>query len=918
LAEIIVFPVPGFTVSLDCYFPRMISFKDLSVVLLLFISFVATGQGKIIDSLEHKLQTAAGIERVDVLNQLTFEFISVDNEKVVRYDDEAILLSEKIKYTKGEGIAYTFRGVYQYQSGQFAEARISLHTGLRLSKKAKDVMNEGYAYLQLGNASLEDVSMDSAYIYFRKAYSVFKDSSHAENLSKVYRNMSALFGQRFEPDSQQYYLDKAIVIRRLLPDQSYLVDALAIQANFKLGNGDLDAAEKLLDEAERILERYPNDLENLNDIRHVRAMVFFQKGEFEKAIVLFDSARNYYFRMSLFRKYVTLLGDLAKIFSDRGEYELALNNLYNALRLSRLKGFETETYLLRTRIGWINFNLGDYDQALRLANETLRSRPKRLLKSDLADALTLKGVVLTALKRLPEAHAILDTVLAMHASAGNKKGVSEGYMNLADVETQMNNLTSALALYEKSIVYADSSSYFYGLAFSNWGIADILCRRKEYSKINHYLNESEKFSRLIHSNEVLVLNYNTRRDILRAIGKFKEALQFSMMADQLKDSLRRRDLARRFVNLEKIQEIEQRDRNIKVLQQEKLLADDKINLQESKLQQQYILIIGGLFIIVLLIFFYVRIRNLNITITEKNNDIEAQAGKLLEVNQELSKLYKELSEQNEEIQVQAQVLSESNKSIVDVNRSLKQLVTEKTIALRKANEELIKHNNELLQFSYTVSHNLRGPVARLLGLTSLMATEKDLMQSQQWVNLIGKTSGELDLIIKDLSKILELRREPHHFRDHVNLLSEWKQSINLLHDNLTGDEQITADFHEIPELLTVRSMVQSAFYNLLSNALKFRSPDRLLRIHASSKIVGENAVVTVSDNGLGFDSNLYKDKLFRLYTRFHSHVEGRGLGLYLVKSQLEVVRGLISVHSIPGQGAKFEMTIPLVSELQVS
>lgn len=890
----------------------MVSPKGIAVLLFTCLHLTVVGQGTVADSLEQKLAASTGNDRVDILNQLTYEFISVDNDKVIRYNDEAIQLAKEISYLKGEGVAHTYRGLYLYQSGRFPEARISLHTGLRLSQRAGDKVNEGYTYLQLGNAGLEEVNMDSSYIYFRKAYRIFKDSNEAENLSKVYRNMSALFGQRFQPDSQQYYLDKAIAIRRLLPDQSYLIDALAIQANNKLSTGNLDVAEKLLDEADQILRGYPNDLENLNDVKHIRALILFQKGEFEKGVVLFDSARNYYFRMSLFRKYVTLLTDLARIFSDRGEYELALNNLYDALRLSILKGFETETYIIRTRIGWVNFHLGDYEQALRLANETQRARPEKLLKADLANALTLKGVVLTILNNLTEARAALDTVLVLHERAGNKQGVSEAYMNLGVVEARLNNTAAALSLYRKSITLAELSNYIYGLAWSNWGIADIFYRQKEYAKASDYLDQSEKFSRLIHANELLVISYKTRRDILRATGRFKEALEFSMMAGQMNDSLRRSDLARRFVNLEKIQAIEQRDRNIKELQQEKELAQDKIRLQELRLRQQYILIVAGVLIIGLLAIFYLRIKKLNVTITEKNNDIQANALKLLDVNQELNRLYNEVSEQNEEIQAQAQVLSESNRSIAELNRSLERLVADKTEELRRTNEELVKHNNELLQFSYTVSHNLRGPVARLLGLTTLMNIEKDVNQARQWIDLIGKTTDELDLIIKDLSKILELRREPHHFRDPVDLAAEWERSVQLLHDSLTGREKITSDFKSLPELVTVRTMVQSVFYNLLSNALKFRSPDRPLHIHVSSQVSGDNAIITVSDNGLGLDTELYKDKLFRLYTRFHSHVEGRGLGLYLVKTQLEVVHGSIGVQSTPREGTTFQVMIPLV------
>ena len=899
----------------------MIPARGLVALMLFSISpLVTNGQGKIADSLELKLRTSEGEARVDILNQLVYEYITVDNEKVVRYSNEGMQLANALKYYRGEGVANAYRGVYEYMSGQFENGRKYLHTGRRLSTQAGDRNNIGYCFLQLGTLGLEEVNTDSAYVYFRKALAIFKDSANAESLSKVYRNMSALFGQRFQQDSQQYYLDKAIAIRRLLPDKSLLIDALGLQATLKLNTGNIAASEAFLAEAENILKDYPHDLENLNDVRHIRALTLFHKGKFEEAMVLFDSARNYYFEMALFRRYVTLLTDLGKIFSDRGEYELALNNLYEALRISQLRAFETETYIIRTRIGWVNFQLGDLQQALRLANESLNYKPEKLLISDLSMTLTLKGVVLTDLGQFKEARVCLDSVMKIHKQADNVHGMSETLMNLGTLEAKLHNYSKALTLYKESIDLADRVNYIYGKAWSNWGIGDIYFRMGDYSAAFQFLDRSEKFCRMIHANEILINNYNTRRDLLAAKGRYKESLQYSMMASQLNDSIHRTDLARRFVNLEKVQAIEQRDRNIEVLQKDKQLAQDKISLQESRIRQQYILIIAGLVSIGLLatlVFiyyrFYSRIKALNRTVIEKNKAIEAQSATLQEVNQELNRLYFEVSEQNEEIQAQANELAESNRSITDLNRDLEKMIAEKTVELRRTNEELVKHNNELLQFSYTVSHNLRGPVARVLGLSSLMQAEQDLVQAKQWVALISKTAGELDTIIKDLGKILELRHEPNRYREVVELADEWKQSISLLQDSLNGEEKIISDFDALPELTTVRPMLQSILYNLLSNAIKFRSPDRPLVIRATSKQVDTKAVIEIADNGLGFNTEQHKEKLFRLYTRFHSHVEGRGLGLYLIKSQVEVLHGKVEVDSKPGFGTRFKITLPMVS-----
>jgi len=893
----------------------------LALVFVWFIGVSVMGQSKVTDSLESRLKSSEKEEKVDLLNQLTYEFISVNNAKVLGYNNQALQLSRQLGYIKGEGVAHTYRGVYEYLSAQFPEAHKDLHRGLYLSEQAGDLVNKGYSLLQLGVCSLEEVENDSALHYFGKAYEILKDSTNPITLSKIYRNMSALYGQRFQYDKQELYLDRAIAIRRLLSDKMLLIDALALKATNKLTAGDLSSAEAILAEAESIAVKNPEHEEDINDIRHLKALILFQKGRFNEAVALSDSARNYYLRMSLLRKYVTLLTDLGQVLSERGEYELALNDLYDALRLSKLRGFDAEAYDIRNRIGWVNFHLGDMKQALRLANEGLNIGNKRQLKIYHADALMLKGVVMTELNDNTQARRCLDSAFQINKRLGDNRRMSEALMNLGFLEAKQQHYTKALELYQRSIQLAETSNYAFILAWSRWGTGDIYFRQGDFKNATKFLDLSEEYCRLTHSNELLIHNYNTRRDLLAAQDSYKESLRFSILATQLKDSIHRTDLARRFVNLEKMQEIEERDRNIKVLQKDKQLAIDKISLQESKLQQQFILLIGGFSCIALLgalafgyYRFYSRIKGLNVTITDKNTRIQAQADKLQEVNAELKQLYHEVSEQNEKIKAQASKLTESNRDISDLNRTLERLVAEKTLELRTTNEELVKHNNELLQFSYTVSHNLRGPVARLLGLSDLAKAEENLLQAKKWVDLMSKTASDLDLVIKDLNKVLDLRNEPDQYLEMVDFEKEWNQSISLLDDSLSGKEEIIANFDAFPRIITVRAMLQSTFYNLLSNAVKFRSPDRNLRVVATSKTVDGKVVLEIMDNGLGFDVHLHREKMFKLYKRFHTHVEGRGIGLYLIKAQIEVLHGSIEVESQLGHGSLFRVILPLVSE----
>lgn len=172
----------------------------------------------------------------------------------------------------------------------------------------------------------------------------------------------------------------------------------------------------------------------------------------------------------------------------------------------------------------------------------------------------------------------------------------------------------------------------------------------------------------------------------------------------------------------------------------------------------------------------------------------------------------------------------------------------------------------------------------------------------------------MDQIVSDLVNILELRNEHHHYREVVDLEEEWLQAISLLKDTLRGNEEIVVNFKELPTIITVRTMFQNVLYNLLSNAIKFKSPERKLKIVATSQLQDGHAVLEVTDNGLGFNTERHQEKIFKLYRRFHANVGGRGRGLYLIKIQVELLHGSVDVKSEVNKGSTFRVVLPLSIE----
>ena len=155
----------------------------------------------------------------------------------------------------------------------------------------------------------------------------------------------------------------------------------------------------------------------------------------------------------------------------------------------------------------------------------------------------------------------------------------------------------------------------------------------------------------------------------------------------------------------------------------------------------------------------------------------------------------------------------------------------------------------------------------------------------------------------------------HHYHKHLKevkiggkapALSETIESIqSLIDENLVS---ITTDFSEQADVLYHKNYLLSLFFNLITNSIRFKQPAINPQIVITSKQVSGKTVLTYTDNGLGFDLEKIGDKVFGLHQHFHHHPNSRGLGLYLIKTQLTSLGGTISLSSSPNQGATFTIT----------
>jgi signal transduction histidine kinase len=271
---------------------------------------------------------------------------------------------------------------------------------------------------------------------------------------------------------------------------------------------------------------------------------------------------------------------------------------------------------------------------------------------------------------------------------------------------------------------------------------------------------------------------------------------------------------------------------------------------------------------------------------------------------------------NSELKLASAIIQNQRNELKEHNRQLEQIVQEKGRKLIDANEELIKHNHELQQFSYTISHNLRAPVARLLGLTNLLSMKhyEASEEMQELVRLIKDSSLEFDGVIRDLNKIIDVRNEFYRVKEKINFIQELEQAKKNVGENLFTDVRLFVDFTE-PVIYTVRPILNSILYNLISNAIKYKSAQRNLELKIKTYKSGDFVVMEIGDNGMGMNLDSYGKDLFGLYKRFHAHIEGRGLGLYLVKSQVESLGGKIEIKSQLNVGTTFFIYFKIITDI---
>ncbi|SIR00559.1 sensor histidine kinase [Pontibacter lucknowensis] len=232
--------------------------------------------------------------------------------------------------------------------------------------------------------------------------------------------------------------------------------------------------------------------------------------------------------------------------------------------------------------------------------------------------------------------------------------------------------------------------------------------------------------------------------------------------------------------------------------------------------------------------------------------------------------------------------------------------------LQKLNEELRVVNEDLDTFVYTASHDLKSPILNIEGLVNLL--EESLSQQPGEVpelEHIRRSVERFKATIEDLTEVARIQRSFGQEASELSVADMVADVQQLLQPEIdkTG-AVIEVDIKQAPHILFSRKNFKSILLNLMSNAIKYHAPQRQLHIKIRTAIEQDLFLLSVQDNGLGIPTGR-QDRVFQLFKRMHMHVQGSGIGLYIVKRIVSNSGGTVTVTSKEGEGTTFTVSLPV-------
>ncbi len=252
-------------------------------------------------------------------------------------------------------------------------------------------------------------------------------------------------------------------------------------------------------------------------------------------------------------------------------------------------------------------------------------------------------------------------------------------------------------------------------------------------------------------------------------------------------------------------------------------------------------------------------------------------------------------------------LEGESKGVIGISMDISEII-QKEDQLRDLINVTAIQNKKLINFAHIVSHNLRSHTANFSMLLDFLTREKEENEKERLLKMLGKASENLAQTLENLNEVVDISTNVNLEKKSLNLneeITKVQESLAafLRKHQATIANQISDKVH----IKAVPAYLESILLNLLTNAVKYKHPEKTPEIILSTRKQKEFIVFNIKDNGLGIDMNKYGNRLFGMYKTFHNNKDARGIGLYITKNQIEAMGGNIMASSTVNEGSTFSV-----------
>ena len=855
--------------------------KRLTIAFIIICSvYQANAQPNIKDSLQQLLRSRInGSKKVDVLNQLAYQYFDFNDSIARDYANQAVKLSKELSYKKGLKYAYTLVGLGYFAQSKFKEAihYFQLSEGIKVKNSESNAI---YNLTLMGTCYRDMAFYDSALLFYNNAKRIKTDSSDFK-LTLIYKNLAILKILQWDN----------LVALKMADSASYFLTLENTKNNYiqlDLWSIYGQAYKNILqfDSSHYYNKKMCGESENLEDYYH-QIMCLLNSANLEYEISNYANALKLCFRALNISKnyvyppqYVRLLTQIGEIYSDLSQYDIASQYFHKALKRSEELGLRSESATIYAQLAWIDKDLGHYESAIDYCNKSFKLRTEIGDRKGVANCYNIYSLINLLKKEYSKSLEQQERALKIRKEINYTEGISASIFNISLVYEELNQLDKAIQFQQDAIIVEEKTKNKQSLAISYNSLARLLVKKNRFVEASDYLIKAKKLAEITGSYLIKLNNAIEFAYYFEAIHDYKKALEYHKIAKQWGDSVYSEKSLIKLAESEAMYNLELKEKDIALLKQTKKVQENQLLLQQSQLDRKNFIIYISCIGIILLIgasFFSLRMY------TEK-----------LKIN-------RALKEQQEEVQAQSEELQEANQQIASINKNLEDKVEVRTAELRQAYKELDT-------FFYRSSHDFRRPITTFLGLTEVAKiTVKDTL-SLELFEKVEETALSLDKMIQKLQSIsdvgaLQLLLKDVFFNDQVNDIID-----TLKYQIIQKKISITKEITEKEPFVSYPAMVKIILENLIENAIYFSRPDNAfiyIKIFANS----QNAVISIEDNGQGILDE-YKERIFEMYFRGNEHSKGNGLGLYIAKKAVEKLQGKINYISKHGEGSIFKVELP--------